>query len=492
MVAAGAVPMEWLFTGDYWLARLVFQRAVAAVYLVAFLTAANQFRPLLGEQGLLPTPRFLDRVDVRSAPSLFHLRYSDRLAMAVAWAGVGLSTAVVVGLPQAGPVWLPMLVWFLLWGAYLSIVNVGQVFYSFGWESILLEAGFLAMFLGSERTAPPVLVIWLIRWLVFRVEFGAGLIKLRGDRCWRDLTCLDYHHETQPLPGPFSWHFHHLPPWLHKVEVVANHAAQLVAPVGLFAPQPVAAVAGGVIVVTQAWLVASGNFSWLNVLTIALTVVAFDDRLLGAFLPLRPPEQLTVGPVWLSALVVAATLLVLVLSWWPVTNMASRRQVMNRSFNPLRLVNTYGAFGAVTRQRREVVVEGTTDPEPSAATRWREYQFTGKPGDPHRRPPQVAPYHLRLDWLMWFAALSDVSRHPWFVRLVAKLLEGDEALLGLLATNPFPDEPPTHVRARLFRYRFTTPAERHETGAWWVRTETGEYLPPVSLDFVRARTAASR
>ncbi len=192
--------MRWLESPDYWVARLVLQRGTAAIYLIAFVVAVNQFRPLLGERGLLPAPRFLGLVPFRQAPSIFHLHYSDRFVGLVAWAGVLLSASALLGL-ESRSLWLSMLVWFVLWALYLSIVNVGQEFYAFGWESLLLETGFLAIFLGPSQMAPPLLVLWAVRWLVFRVEFGAGLIKLRGDPCWRDLTCLEYHHETQPMPN---------------------------------------------------------------------------------------------------------------------------------------------------------------------------------------------------------------------------------------------------------------------------------------------------
>jgi Lipase maturation factor len=372
-------------------------------------------------------------------------------------------------------------VWLALWGLYLSVVNVGQTFYGFGWETLLLEAGFLAVFLGPAGTAPPTLVLWCYRWLLFRVELGAGLIKLRGDRCWRDLTCLDYHHETQPLPGPLSWFFHHLPSRLHRAEVLANHATQLVVPFGLFAPQPVAGIAALAIVVTQAWLLVSGNFSWLNLITIVLAAAALDDRLLAAVLPLDPPAVLAEVGGWQLAAVVALAVLVAALSVRPVRNLVGRRQLMNASFDPLRLVNTYGAFGAITRVRREIVLEGTDEPRPGPATAWKEYQFKAKPGDPRRRPRQVAPYHLRLDWLLWFAAMSPPSAHPWMAGLVTRLLEHDRPTLKLLGHNPFPDRPPAFVRARLYRYRFTTPAERRQTGAWWSRDLVGEYLPPLRL-----------
>ena len=189
--------------------------------------------------------------------------------------------AALLGLPDAWPIPLTMLLWAALWALYLSIVNVGQTFYSFGWETLLLETGFLAIFLGPAWTAPPLTLIWLIRWLLFRVEFGAGLIKIRGDRCWHDLTCLYYHHETQPMPGPLSWYFHHLPKPLHRAEVLGNHFAQLVVPFFLFFPHPIATVAGLVILVTQSWLLLSGNFAWLNVLTMTLAIASLDDAALG-------------------------------------------------------------------------------------------------------------------------------------------------------------------------------------------------------------------
>jgi hypothetical protein len=473
--------MDWLHAPDYWLSRLVFQRGLGALYLIAFLCAVNQFRPLLGERGLLPAPRFLERVTFSQAPSLFHFHYSDRLLAAAAWGGLVLAIAAVVGLPDRAPVWLVMLLWFALWGLYLSIVNIGQTFYGFGWESLLLEAGFLAIFLGPATVAPPTLVIWLIRWLLFRVEFGAGLIKLRGDPCWRDLTCLYYHHETQPMPNPLSWFFHHLPKPLHRVEVFGNHIAQLVVPFGLFAPQPVSGIAAAVIVVTQLWLVLSGNFAWLNFITIVLAVAGFSNAWLGAgtlWHGLPPPLT---SPAWFNGAVIAVTVAIVVLSYWPARNLVSRRQLMNYSFNSLHLVNTYGAFGSITRTRYEVIIEGTEERTVTPSTVWKEYEFKGKPGDPLRRPPQIAPYHLRLDWLMWFAAMASPLEHPWLVALVVKLLENDRPTLKLLRRSPFASGPPIFVRAILYRYRFTTPRERRETHAWWIRDRLGPYLPPISL-----------
>src|SRR5688572_1026592 len=287
---------------------------------MAFLVAVRQFRPLLGERGLLPAPHFLAAVPFGSAPSLFHLRYSDRLFGAVAWTGLVLALAALAGLTDLVPLPVAMLVWLALWALYLSIVNIGQTFYAFGWETLLLEAGFLAIFLGNASTATALPLVVLVRWLLFRVEFGAGLIKMRGDPCWRDLTCLNYHHETQPMPNPLSWHFHHLPKRFHRLEVLGNHGAQLVVPFFLFFPQPIASVAGFVIILTQSWLVVSGNFSWLNVITMTLAIAAFDNAALAWLLPMvaLPPTE---SPALHVAVVLAVTALILVLSYRPARNL---------------------------------------------------------------------------------------------------------------------------------------------------------------------------
>jgi hypothetical protein len=466
--------VDWFTASDYWLSRLVFQRALAGLYFVAFLAAALQFRALLGERGMLPIPRFVARVPFRRAPSLFQLHYSDRFFALCAGAGCAVAVALAAGVDSRLPLWGGMLLWLVPWLLYLSIVNVGQTWYGFGWESLLLEVGFLAVFLGNDEVAPPVLVLFLLRWILFRVEFGAGLIKMRGDACWRKLTCLDHHHETQPMPGPLSWFFHHLPRPLHRVEVAANHVTQLVVPFLLFTPQPIATAAASLMIVTQLWLVLSGNFAWLNWITIVLAVPALD---LGGVAP-----DLPATPLWYEVVVLAVAALLLGLSYHPVRNMISRSQIMNRSFDPLHLVNTYGAFGSVSRVRYEVVVEGTADDVPRRDSEWKEYEFKGKPGDPRRWPRQFAPYHLRLDWMMWFAALSPAYAQAWFGTMVERLLENDPATLRLLRRSPFPpDEPPRHVRARLFRYRYTTWRELRETGACWERTYVREFLPPTRL-----------
>ncbi len=465
---------------NYWLSRTVFQRGLGFVYLVAFINAVNQFRPLLGERGLLPVPVWVKEVPFRASPSLFYLAPKDWAFVGAAWLGVVLSCLILLGINERFPLPFSALTWFLLWTLYLSFVNVGQIFYGFGWESILLEAGFYAIFLGNRTTAPQWIAILLLRWLCFRVMFGAGLIKLRGDACWRDMTCLDYHYQTQPLPNPLSWYLHWGPEWTHRAGVWLNHIAEVLAPFGYFLPQPIASITGIVSIIFQALIIASGNLSWLNLLTIVLAIPTLDDRILGSVLRIHAPSLQSPGPIH-KTVITALAVLVVVLSIKPILNMISPNQIMNTNYNPLHLVGTYGAFGSISRDRDEVVVEGTEENVVTASTKWREYEFRGKPGALDRMPPQIAPYHLRLDWLMWFAAMSDYSEHPWFVHLVGKLLEADPATLGLLRSDPFSGTAPRYVRAQLYKYEFTTPAEHRETGAWWKRQLAGSYFPAVSL-----------
>jgi len=476
------------YVGSVWWTRLLLQRGLAAVYLIAFVAALDQFRPLLGERGLLPVPEYLRRVSFLKAPTLFHVHYGDRFFTAVALVGAGLSVVALGGWSEAGPLWLSISVWLALWTLYLSIVNVGQDFFGFGWESMLLEAGFFASFLGPSSMAPSVIPVLILRWMLFRVELGAGLIKLRHDRCWRDLTCLYFHYETQPLPNPTSWFFHRMPRPLHRFSVLFSHFVQIVAPFGLFAPQPVASVAGGLAIFHQVWLVMSGNYAWLNWLTIVLGVA-------GLSLPAAIPVVLHARPAAYDGFALLLAGATIVLSVKPVLNLASKNQAMNLSYNPLHLVGTYGAFGSVTRERYEVVLEGTESEDPrSEDAKWLEYEHRAKPGRVTRMPPQVAPYHLRLDWLLWFLPFSthvyggqvvSFGYELWFLRLVERLLQADRPTLRLLRRDPFGGRAPRFVRARYYRYQYTGWSELRRTGAWWRRTLLGDYLPPTSLEDVR-------
>jgi hypothetical protein len=472
--------MTWFGSETFQLTRAALQRGLGLVFLIAFLNVVNEFKPLLGERGLLPVRQFVNETSFRDSPSLFFFGPTGTAFTIAAWLGVALSCAAVIGISESYGAWVSTLVWAMLWVLYISFVNVGQTFYGFGWESILLEACFYAVFLGSRATNPQTVVIWLVRWLLFRVMFGAGLIKLRGDPCWRALTCLDYHYETQPMPNPLSWFFHWAPEWTHRGGVIFNHFAELIVPFGYFLPQPVSAIAGATTILFQGTIFLSGNLSWLNVLTMILAISTFDDRALSTILRIHSP-QAHAPPLALKIAAVALAVLVAILSVRPILNMLSPNQVMNTVYNRFHLVGTYGAFGSITRPRYEVIVEGTDEPVLTPSTKWREYEFRGKPGALGRMPPQIAPYHLRLDWLMWFAALSSYQEHPWFVHFIGKLLEGDTATLGLLKMNPFADRPPRYVRALLYEYHFTDAAERSQTGQWWKRQFVRPYFPPVSL-----------
>lgn len=480
--------------GRYWLTRFVFLRWLGLIYFVAFLSLAQQVRPLIGAHGLLPAASYLDRIGERSdrlsaflaLPTIFWVDCSDSLLTTLAYVGVGGSALVLLGFAN-----VPLLA--LLWFLYLSFVHVGQLFWGYGWEILLLEVGFLAIFLCplfdprpfADRRTPPVALIWLIRWMLFRVMLGAGLIKWHGDPCWRDLTCMLHHYETQPLPNPLSWYFHFLPPAVHRFEVLVNHFVELLVPWTLIAPRRIRQIGGGFFIGFQVLLILSGNLVWLNWLTLALCIACFDDHAVAALLPARWRQRVTeMGverpsrPRQVTTFAYAA--LVAYLSIGPVGNLMGSRQIMNGSFDRLHLVNTYGAFGSVGKQRNEIILEGTSDESPSESSQWLPYEFKCKPGDVTRRPCVVAPFHYRVDWQIWFAAMEDPRANPWLVHFIYKLLQGDADALGLLATNPFPDRPPRFIRAELYEYDFTKPDDT--SGAWWQRRYVGSYFPPLALD----------
>ena len=484
----------------YRITRFLVLRLLGLVYGAAFLVMARQALPLIGRDGLLPAASFFDRAVAHfgsrgaaflQLPSLLWVGPSDALIQAVAWIGAGLALVVMLGYANS-------ILMALLWGLYLSVLPFGQDWYGYGWEIQLLETGFLAIFLCPlldgrpfSRRPPPRTVIVLLRWLIVRIMLGAGLIKLRGDPCWRDLTCLDVHYETQPIPNPLSPWFHFLPPLAHRAGVLFNHLCELGLPFLVFGPRRARHVAGALLAAFQVMLILSGNLSFLNWLTLVPILACFDDRLLSRLLPAAvvrraAPAEPDAAPARARRAVMALlAALVALLSLNPVMNLLSGRQAMNASFDRLHLVNTYGAFGSVGRVRREIVFEGTYDEVIGAGTDWTEYEFKCKPGDPMRRPCVVSPYHERLDWQIWFAAMSTPDRYPWTLHLVWKLLHNDAGALGLLAGDPFPGRPPRFVRASLYRYAFAPPHD--PAGAWWTRARLGDWIPPLSADDPRLR-----
>lgn len=474
------------------LTRFVMLRLLGLVYLAAFLVFLQQGPALIGHTGLLPADLHLQHLAEAHgsrgaafwrAPTLFWLGSSDSVLAVVGWVGVLLSAAVMLGCTHAA-------VMAVLWALYLSVTQVGQLFWGYGWETLLRETGFLAIFLCPLTSVrpfparpPPIQVIWLFRWLTLRVMLGSGLIKLRSDPCWQDLTCLDFHFLTQPLPNPLSPLFHFAPGWVHVLGALFTFSAELVAPLGVFGPRAVRRVCGTVIVAFQLTLMLSGNLAFLNWISLVSAVACFDDAVWARLLPARwraavaartEPSQ----PPSTSHLRVGRVLCVVValLSIPPVINLLSSHQRMNASFEPFALVNTYGAFGGVGRFRDEIILEGTSGP--ADGTDWREYELPCKPGDPRRRPCAISPYQFRLDWQIWFAAMSTADEEPWMWVFVSKLLRNDPGALGLLEHNPFPDQPPRLIRARLYRYEFAPLGDP----AWWRRELVGEWMPPVSAD----------
>ncbi|XP_023601816.1 lipase maturation factor 1 isoform X2 [Myotis lucifugus] len=451
-----------LRAGTFWLTRIVLLRALAFVYFVAFLVAFHQNKQLIGDRGLLPCRVYLKSVQqhfqgqvgwdaVSYAPTILWLldwSHMDSNLDALALLGLGISSFILVtGCAN-------MVLMTALWVLYMSLVNVGQIWYSFGWESQLLETGFLGIFLCPlwtlsrlpRKTPTSRIVLWGFRWLIFRIMLGAGLIKIRGDQCWRDLTCMDFHYEVV--------------------------------------------------------LIVSGNLSFLNWLTIVPSIACFDDATLGFLFPSGPgslkdrvlkmqkeeAREARPTPTYGCMVRQAANLALGVLVAWlsipVVLNLLSPKQVMNSSFNPLRIVNTYGAFGSITRERTEVILQGTASPNASAPDAvWEDYEFKCKPGDLRRRPCLISPYHHRLDWLMWFAAFQTYEQHEWVIHLAGRLLANDAEVLSLLAFNPFADKaPPRWVRGEHYRYKFSRPGGLHAAeGKWWIRKRIGPYFPPLSL-----------
>lgn len=480
---------------SYWLTRFCILRLLGFIYAVAFLAAANQIVPLIGEHGLLPMHLFIDRVRAAlgssffgflQLPSLFWIDHSDNALVAVSWIGFGLSCVVVAGYANA-------ILLGLLWFLYMSIVHIGQAWYSYGWEVQLLETGFLAIFLCPlldarpfPRRAPPLVIFWLFRLLIFKIMLGSGLIKIRGDASWRDLTALYYHFETQPIPNGLSRWFHFLPRGVLKFGTLFNHIAELVAPWFVFWPRVARYIAGIVIIAFQVVIILSGNLSFLNWITIVPALACFDDCAWAKVLPgvlvrraERAKKEATASRA-MERIALATAAIIALLSIQPLLNILSAHQIMNTSFDPLELVNTYGAFGAVGKQRFNVIFEGTDSYFPDETATWKPYPYKGLPAALDKRPPQVAPYQLRLDWQMWFAAMGSPNEYPWTLNLIWKLLHNDPGAVSLFANNPFPDKPPRYVRAVWYRYKFVPAANREVK--WWERDAKQIWLPPLSTD----------
>ena len=450
----------------------VFLRLLALVYLDAFVSFGVQARGLIGSHGISPIGQYLEAASravgpwnaVRLIPTMLWIAHTD--AVVTWWPIVGAAVAIVLLLG-----FFERTALVVLFVMYLSICTAGQDFFSFQWDMLLLEAGFLAIFLGSSAV-----VIWLFRLLVFRLMFSSGAVKLlSGDPSWRSLRALDFHYFTQPIPTPVAWYMQQLPAWFQKYSTGGVFIIELGIPLLIFLPRRMRLIAAACLIFLQALILTTGNYAFFNWLSIALCLLLLDDRALPGWIrgtrargtPRRVAIVVAVLVIGLGALQMAATF---------GATLPSPGLVALRLATPFGIVNTYGLFAVMTTVRQEITVEGSND-----GVNWSDYEFRYKPGPLDRRPPWVAPHQPRLDWQMWFAALSTYRENPWFVSFLVRLLEGSPDVLGLLERNPFPKAPPRYVRAVMSSYRFTSWEERRRTGNWWKSAGSVMYVPAISL-----------
>jgi len=466
------------YPAEYQAVSWLFLRFLGVIYLIAFASFGSQAEGLIGSQGILPLTSDLQSISNQYGtqgywlyPSIFWLNAGDATITGVCLAGAGASLLLIGNI-------LTRLMLPLLFVLYLSLVYAGQIFMSFQWDFMLLEAGFLAIFLpwGSH------IVIWLFHWLLFRVRFLSGASKLiSGDESWAGFTALNHYFETQPLPHIGSWYAHQLPEWLLRAGVGWTFFVELVVPFMVLMPRRARFVAAWLTIITQLMIIATSNHNFFNLLTIALCLLLFDDRALRRFhlpkLDHRPGRLATLTAGVLAAFIVSSTASMM---WSVLTQkpLPAFNESIVRHMVQWHLVNSYHVFPVMTTKRPELIIEGSND-----GKHWLAYGFKYKPGDLKRRPKFNVPHQPRLDWMMWFAALSPPFTRTsyWLPDFMTRLLEGSPAVLDLLEHNPFPDKPPVYVRARLEDYRFTTPAERAATGQWWVSKPIGMYMGPISL-----------
>ena len=478
---------RWLWGRDFEPPRyervsFLFLRGFGLIYLAAFLSFAVQAQGLIGSHGIVPLAELTDAVAASAGrerfwlmPMVFWWSSSDLAIRVVCWGGVLFSLLLVCNL-------LPRLSLLLLYALYLSLLYAGQVFMTYQWDTFLLEGGFLALVLSFARMPG----IWLLRWLLFRFMFMSGVVKLlSGDPNWWNLSALSYHFVTQPLPTPVAWYAAQLPATALRFATGAVFFIELGLPFLIFAPRRLRFCAAFGILLLQLSIVLTGNYNWFNIQTMWLCLPLFDDAALRRLLPARLMRHVPAAddraPRRAVALAVAAlTLLIVFCSLVEMDlrfggNPPAFAQQVDRFAEPLHIVSSYGLFAIMTTRRDEIVIEGSAD-----GIEWREYEFRYKPGDLFRAPPWNIPHQPRLDWQMWFAALEDPQRLPWFWRLLQKLLENEPSVTALLRKNPLPEKPPVYLRTQFYDYTFTDEAGK-TTGRWWERRLLGLYFPIVSL-----------
>ncbi len=468
--------------------RWIFLRALALIYAIAFSSLAVQIKGLIGIEGIAPAVDFLEYAQKFGAwrfwfiPTLAWFNSSDQVLIGLSSLGVIFSALLFLNIA-------PRLALGVLWFLYLSLVSVGGVFMNFQWDALLLETGFLAIFyapsglLPQRRGAPSPNrgVHFLLKWLFFRLMLQSALVKwLSGDLLWRKFTALTVHYQTQPLPNPLSWYAHHLPAGFQKFSCVTMFVIEGLMIFLIFAPRRARFAGFWFLAGFQFLILLTGNYTYFNLLAIALCFLLLDDEMLRKVYPAswNEPFKEGVSRRWMGSV---GVLMVLYLTSIPFFSMAriqlpSWMSAPLRGISSFRSFNNYGLFAVMTPSRPEIILEGTYD-----GKTWLPYEFKYKPGALARMPAQVAPYQPRLDWQMWFAALGDYRQNPWLMNFCARLLQGSKPAAELLAYNPFPGKPPLAVRTLLYEYRFTTPVERKQTGNWWARELKGAYSPPLAL-----------
>jgi lipase maturation factor 1 len=455
----------------------IFLRILAAIYFVAFASFGTQVTGLVGERGITPLGRYLAAVSqnfglegYRMMPTIFWFAHGDRVLQAACAAGAAISLVLLLG-------YFERVSLVCLYVLYLSLCTAGQEFMSFQWDFLLLETGFLAIFLGNSK-----LVVFLFRWLLFRLTFLSGAVKLMShDPAWRNLTALSYHYWTQPLPTPVAWYWNQLPVRFHRFSTAMVFVIELGVPFLFLAPRLWRYFGGFCLLFLQSLIFLTGNYTFFNLLTMALCLFLFDDAALSK-LRLRT-NRLRVKPAFAVALAVIIGALSISELWGMFAGSTSdEANDLVRLAAPFGIVNTYGLFAVMTTTRPEIIVQGSNDRDT-----WLDYEFKYKPGDLRRPPRWVAPHQPRLDWQMWFAALSGPRGAPWFDNFMVRLLQGSPEVRGLLAKDPFPASPPKYVRALLFNYSFTDFSARRATGDWWKRSPRGMYFPEISLQDVRLK-----
>jgi len=487
--AAFYCPSRWLWGPNYEPPRFdlvawLFLRAMGLIYLVAFVSFGVQALGLIGSHGILPLTEFvgavrshLGRERYWQFPMVFWLDQSDFAIQATCWAGAALSLLLIFDvLPRLSP--------FFLYALYLSLFYAGQIFMGYQWDVLLLETGSLA-FVLSMATKPG---IWLLRWMMFRFMFLSGAVKLlSGDPTWANLSALSYYFQTEPLPTPLAWYAHHLPQGILTACTATTLIIETALPLLILLPRRLRFVAAFGILFLEVLILLSGNYTFFNLLTMALCLVLFDDAAVRTVLPRRvtrfvqyhahdiKPGKIVSYAIGAFALLIVSVSLVQLHAVF-TGRISVPAAWINDEIAPLHLVNTYGLFAVMTTTRPEIIIEGSDD-----GVHWREYAFKYKPGDVMRAPRWNAPHQPRLDWQMWFAALGTASENPWISLFIQRLLENSPAVIALLGSDPFPHKPPLYVRALVYDYRYSTAAEKEKTGAWWVRQPEGIYYPITAL-----------